>query len=147
MIINVSATLHYNGSWGLIHACAAKAGVDAITKVLGTEWGPYGIRVVGLVPGPIAGTEGIERLSNIDSVNNKEAANKSIEGKTKTKKKAMVIPRLRYGTIEDVANTALFLASPAADYVTGTNLLIDGGYNLTAPNGWFTNPEFVEKWA
>jgi 2,4-dienoyl-CoA reductase [(3E)-enoyl-CoA-producing], peroxisomal len=79
VIINVSATLHWNGNWGLLHASAAKAGVDAITKVLGTEWGPYGIRVVGMVPGPIAGTEGIERLSNIDSVNNKEKANKSVE--------------------------------------------------------------------
>jgi len=75
VIINFSATLHWNGCWGLLHSSAAKAGVDAITKVLATEWGPYGIRVVGLIPGPIEGTEGLERLSNVGSVNSKEKAN------------------------------------------------------------------------
>ena len=55
-----------------------------MTKVLATEWGPYGIRVCGLIPGPIAGTEGIERLGNLESVNSKEKANQSFEKKTTT---------------------------------------------------------------
>ena len=77
VIINITATLHWNGSWGLIHACAAKAGVDAITKCLATEWGPHGVRVNGIAPGPIEGTEGFARLSDFENTNNKEKANAS----------------------------------------------------------------------
>jgi len=88
VIINFSATLHWNGHWGLMHACAAKAGVDAMTKNLACEWGPYGVRVVGLIPGPIAGTEGFDRLSNLDSLNNKAKANSSVEDAKKSGNKA-----------------------------------------------------------
>lgn len=50
-IINVSATLQYNGTPLQVHACAAKAGVDAMTKVMALEWGQYGIRVNVIAPG------------------------------------------------------------------------------------------------
>ena len=79
VIINISMTLHYNGAFGQVHAAAAKAGVDAITKVLATEWGPYGIRVVGLVPGMIEETEGFERLGDIKNMNNKQGTNAALE--------------------------------------------------------------------
>jgi NAD(P)-dependent dehydrogenase (short-subunit alcohol dehydrogenase family) len=51
VIINISAELHWNGSALQSHSAAAKAGVDALTKVLACEWGPYNVRVVGIVPG------------------------------------------------------------------------------------------------
>lgn len=79
VIINISATLHWNGSWGQVHSSAAKAGVDAMTKVLATEWGPHGIRVCGIVPGPIEGTEGFSRLGDLNNMNNKEKSNRSFE--------------------------------------------------------------------
>lgn len=72
-IINISAELHWNGTALQAHSASAKAGVDALTKVLACEWGPYGIRVNGLVPGAIAGTEGFERLGNLSLLNNKAA--------------------------------------------------------------------------
>ena len=72
VIINISAALHWNGSFAQAHPAAAKAGVDAITKVLATEWGPYGIRVCGIVPGAIEGTEGFSRLGDLNNLNNKE---------------------------------------------------------------------------
>jgi peroxisomal 2,4-dienoyl-CoA reductase len=75
VILNISATLHWNGSWAQVHSSAAKAGVDAITKVLAVEWGPYGVRVCGIVPGPIEGTEGFSRLGDINNLNNKDKAN------------------------------------------------------------------------
>ena len=53
VIINISAILHWNGSALQAHSSAAKAGVDALTKVLACEWGPHGVRVTGLVPGAI----------------------------------------------------------------------------------------------
>jgi peroxisomal 2,4-dienoyl-CoA reductase len=59
IIINISANLHYNGSALQIHAGTAKAGVDAMTKHLAVELGPQKIRVVGICPGPIAGTVGL----------------------------------------------------------------------------------------
>ncbi len=70
-IINISAQIHWNGSALQAHAGAAKAGVDALTKVLATEWGPYGVRVNGIVPGCMAGSEGFERLGNSSLMNDK----------------------------------------------------------------------------
>ena len=64
-IINISATLHWNGSALQIHSSAAKAGVDSITKSLACEWGPYKVKVVGIVPGGIEGTEGMDRLGDL----------------------------------------------------------------------------------
>jgi peroxisomal 2,4-dienoyl-CoA reductase len=53
VIINISASLHYNGTALQSHAGAAKAGVDALTKHMAVELGPKGVRVVGISPGPI----------------------------------------------------------------------------------------------
>ena len=55
LILNISATLHYGANWYQIHASAAKAAIDAMTRSLALEWGEYGIRVNGIAPGPIAG--------------------------------------------------------------------------------------------
>ena len=105
-VINISATLPYLGTMGQAHASAAKAGVDSLTRTLAVEWGPLGIRVNGIAPGPIDGTEGVRRLTN-------------------EKSRASVLhqcPLGRMDTLEDIANAALYLASGAAAYVTG-----DGG--------------------
>lgn len=53
IIINISAALHWSGSALQVHSGAAKAGVDTITKTLAVEWGPYKVRVAGIVPGYI----------------------------------------------------------------------------------------------
>ncbi|MCB9570411.1 MAG: SDR family oxidoreductase, partial [Myxococcales bacterium] len=63
LILNISATLHYHGTPLQIHASAAKAGVDAVTRNLAVEWGPLGIRVNAIAPGPIGDTEGMKRLA------------------------------------------------------------------------------------
>lgn len=98
-----------------VHVCAAKAGVDMITRTLAMEWGPAGVRVNSIVPGPIEGTEGLARLGG-----GPEALRKVAEG----------MPLQRLGTRDDVANLALFLASPAASYVTGGIHSCDGGMSL-----------------
>ena len=61
-ILNISATLHYGGTPGQVHVAAAKAAVDAMTRTLAVEWGPQGIRVNAIAPGPIGDTEGARRL-------------------------------------------------------------------------------------
>eukprot|EP00350_Pseudokeronopsis_sp_OXSARD2_P013949 CAMPEP_0170541654 /NCGR_PEP_ID=MMETSP0211-20121228/1336_1 /TAXON_ID=311385 /ORGANISM="Pseudokeronopsis sp., Strain OXSARD2" /LENGTH=226 /DNA_ID=CAMNT_0010844475 /DNA_START=16 /DNA_END=696 /DNA_ORIENTATION=- len=78
-IINMTAGIQWNGTVLMSHANAAKAGVDALTKTLAVEWGPYKIRVVGIVPGSIEGTEGFARLSDLNSMNSKEKANSAMD--------------------------------------------------------------------
>lgn len=139
VIINISATLHWNGSALQAHSAAAKAGVDALTRVLAVEWGPHNIRVVGIVPGAIAGTEGVERLMSVTNMNNRKATEQAAAEKTATKNVSSVLafaalPILRLGEVEDIANAAIYLASPAAAYMTGVNIVLDGGVHLTAPN-------------
>lgn len=120
VIINISAGLHYNGSIYQCHAGTAKAGVDALTKHLAVELGPEKIRVVGICPGPIAGTEGFSRLSR----------------KGEFEK---ILPVQRYGKVEDIADCALYLASDAAGFMTGVTYLVDGGQFLSMPNFSFAD--------
>ena len=116
VILNISATLHYLGTPAQLHVASAKAGVDALTRVLAVEWGAYGVRVNGLAPGPIAETEGVRRLLD-------PAARHRIEQTT---------PLGRLGLIEDVSAAALFLCSPAASFITGVTLVVDGGLWLAS---------------
>lgn len=114
-IINISATLHYSATPLQIHASAAKAAIDSMTKTLAVEWGGLGIRVVGIAPGPIADTEGMRRLAPGDTKDTMEKT----------------IPIGRFGTIEEIANVAVFLASPAASLIHGETIVVDGGAWLT----------------
>ena len=98
-----------------IHACAAKAGVNMVTKCLALEWGPAGVRVNAISPGPIADTEGMARL----------APNADAEAKSKAR-----IALRDYGTKTDIAEMALFLASDSARYITGSIINVDGGSEL-----------------
>ena len=110
-ILNISATLHYLATPMQIHVSAAKAGVDAITRNLSVEWGPHGIRVNGIAPGPIEDTEGMRRLLP----------------EPLKEKLTRRIPLQRFGRIADIENAALFLASDAASYINGVTLVVDGG--------------------
>ncbi len=83
-------------------------------RVLAMEWGGDGIRVNSIAPGPIQGTEGFERLSTPE-------ARKSMEHR---------IPLRRFGTLDDCAQLALFLASPLASWITGALIPVDGGWSL-----------------
>ncbi len=116
-ILNISATLHYHGTPLQIHASAAKAGVDAVTKNLAVEWGTFGIRVCGIAPGPIGDTEGMKRLA---------------PGEVDEKMKA-AIPARRFGTIDEIAAAAVYLRSPAGAYITGHVLVVDGGHCVATP--------------
>ncbi|MCY1421538.1 putative 2,4-dienoyl-CoA reductase [compost metagenome] len=88
--------------------------MDMLTRTLAVEWGKQGIRVNALVPGPISGTEGMRRLAPDDA---------------STMRVNRQVPLGRHGTLEEVANAALFLSSPQASYITGVVLAVDGGYS------------------
>jgi NAD(P)-dependent dehydrogenase (short-subunit alcohol dehydrogenase family) len=105
------------------HVGAAKAGVDQLMRNLALEWGRFGIRCNSVAPGPIEGTEGMRRLAP-DNEGFRERLRNSI-------------PLGRFGTVDDIGRAAVFLASPLADYITGTLLVVDGGQNLPG-SGRFT---------
>jgi peroxisomal 2,4-dienoyl-CoA reductase len=111
VILNISATLQLLGTIGQAHASAAKAGIDALTRTLAAEWGPHLVRVNGLAPGPVDGTEGVRRLVS-------DRSRALIEEQC---------PLGRMATIDEVADAALFLCSDAARFITGVTLVIDGG--------------------
>lgn len=114
-LIAITAGQAVNASMFQAHVCAAKAGINHLVRVLAMEWGPDGVRVNGISPGPIADTEGMARLAPTD------AAEKAIKER---------VPLRRYGTKEEVADSATFLFSDAARYITGTILDCDGGSQL-----------------
>lgn len=95
------------------HAGAAKAGVDQLTRVLALEWGEAGICVNAISPGPIGGTEGVKRLMG------------SNEASVAAMQKAVPLGRL--GSESDIANLALFLASPYGSFISGAVIPCDGG--------------------
>ena len=110
-ILNISATLQLLATLGQVHASAAKAGIDTLTRTLAAEWGSHKIRVNGIAPGPVEGTEGVRRLST-------PASRAAI---------ATQCPLGRMATIGEIASAALFLVSDAASFITGVTLVVDGG--------------------
>jgi len=114
-IINISAPQSLIAMTGQEHVCAAKAGVDMITRTLALEWGKDGIRVNSVIPGPIAGTEGMARLA---------------PGPEATARLEKVVPLGRLGTPGDIADMCLFLGSDMASYVSGAIIPVDGAWYL-----------------
>ncbi|MES0825799.1 SDR family oxidoreductase [Ruegeria sp. SCP11] len=110
-IINISAPQAFLPYEGQAHVCAAKAGVDQITRTLSMEWGVEGIRVNSVVPGFIEGTEGARRLAPTENAHEELRRD---------------VPLGRWGTTQDVANACLFLSSDMASYISGTVLSVDG---------------------
>ncbi|CAG8950476.1 hypothetical protein HYFRA_00006972 [Hymenoscyphus fraxineus] len=127
-ILFISATFHFTGMPLQTHAAAAKAGVDAIMAGAALEYGPFGVTSNVITPGPIAGTEGIARLSDSST--------------TATKKN----PLGRFGTVKEIADGTVYLFSDTGSYVNGEVLVIDGG-GWRSPAGSFdgemTYPDFI----
>lgn len=117
-MLAISATLYYTASPFQGHAAAAKAGIDSLTKTLAAEWSDDGIRVVSIAPGPIADTEG----GPTGRVFGSAGAGK----KGGTPNIRVTCPLGRFGRTSDIANTAVFLASPGGSFITGTNIVVDG---------------------
>ncbi len=114
----VSSALAAREVPGAAHSSAAKAGLEALVRSLAVEWGPKGLRVNALSPGAFS-TEGADAgMWSDDHVRTAALAN---------------IPLGRFGTSDELIGAAAFLISRAATYVTGTTLVVDGGWRLS---GW-----------
>jgi 3-oxoacyl-[acyl-carrier protein] reductase len=100
---------------GLAISNGLRPGLAMVAKSLADELGPRGIRVNGILPGPIE----TERIRELDSLRGDPVAVKAATVQT--------IPLRRYGRPEEFGRLAAFLLSPAAGYITGTMVTIDGG--------------------
>lgn len=130
VIINISMTLHYHGWPMMAHATAAKAGIDALTRTLAVEWAQHRIRVNGVAPGPIP-TEAVLKAFTPPASSGAIDVFAVERAKGDYAKKS--IPLQRWGTPEDIGNAVAFLASPAASWITGETLVVDGGEWLWKP--------------
>jgi NAD(P)-dependent dehydrogenase (short-subunit alcohol dehydrogenase family) len=120
LVVNISAPQALHPRALQSHVCAAKAGVDMLTRVLAIEWGGDGVRVNSVMPGPIDDTEGMARLAATA-----EARAAVVRG----------IPLGRMGSKRDVANAVLFLASPQAEFISGAVIPVDGGWSANGAAG------------
>jgi 3-oxoacyl-[acyl-carrier protein] reductase len=100
---------------GLAISNGLRPGLAMVAKSLADELGPRGIRVNGILPGSVE----TERTRELDSLRGDPVAAKAAAVET--------IPLRRYGTPEEFGRTAAFLLSPAASYITGTMVTVDGG--------------------
>jgi citronellol/citronellal dehydrogenase len=110
-IVNVTANV-YRGFPGMVHTGAARAGVENMTMTLAVEWAQFGILVNAVAPGIIKSSGTAQYPPEILS-----------RGIDET-------PLKRAGTVEEVAASIVFLASPAAQFITGATLRLDGGQAL-----------------
>lgn len=111
-ILSIITMLGVTGWPGAAHAAAAKAGILSLSRTLAVEWGPDKIRVNTISPGPIGDTEGVRRM-HIETGRGEIEAKKTALG--------------RFGRKADIANAAVYLASDLAAYITGENMIVDGG--------------------
>jgi NAD(P)-dependent dehydrogenase (short-subunit alcohol dehydrogenase family) len=97
----------------MAHAAAAKAGIWNLTRSLAKEWGPDGIRVNAVAPGPFVTAGGSQALGRREAFAEIGAA----------------LPLGRVGTMEEITAAAVFLVSDAATFITGATLMVDGGHS------------------
>ncbi|MHB8586793.1 MAG: SDR family oxidoreductase [Thermoplasmatota archaeon] len=112
-IVNIVATYAWGAAPFTAHSGAAKAGVLNLTRSLAVEWGHQNVRVNAIAPGPIV-TKGASENLGFASAEAQETMAKRIPLKT-------------LGEPQDIADAVLYLASPAARWVTGSCLVVDGG--------------------
>jgi peroxisomal 2,4-dienoyl-CoA reductase len=128
LIVSISMTLHHSGWVGMAPACAAKAGIDALTRTFALEWARFGVRVNAIAPGPII-TEGVRKAFALggDFEEHKDT-----------------VPLRRDGKPEEIGDLVVYMASPAASWMTGSIVTLDGGESLS-PRRAGVDPEALEQ--
>lgn len=116
-VVNITMD-NRNGFPMLSHSAAARAGVQNLTMSLANEWGKYGVRINSVAPGTI-------ESSGLDSY--APQFQEFVRGYGKHNQ------HFRLGTEAEIASAVVFLASPAASFITGVNLAVDGGESIYTP--------------
>lgn len=116
-IINISSIDAYHPTGNLSHYDASKAGLEMLTKSIARELASHGILVNSIAPGGVATPGVLKMMGPMDAANAKEVTDGFLA----------TLPLKRMGKPEEIANMALFLASPASSYVVGASFVVDGG--------------------
>ncbi|RYB89885.1 2-dehydro-3-deoxy-D-gluconate 5-dehydrogenase KduD [Nocardioides glacieisoli] len=111
-VVSIASLLTFQGGIRVASYAASKHAVAGLTKALANEWGPHGVQVNAIAPGYIA-------TDNTTALREDPDRARSILER---------IPAGRWGSADDIAGTAVFLSSSAADYVNGHVLVVDGGW-------------------
>jgi 2-deoxy-D-gluconate 3-dehydrogenase len=111
-IVNIASLLSFQGGIRVPAYTSSKGAVAQLTKALANEWAPRNLQVNAIAPGYFATT-------NTEALQADETRNRQILER---------IPAARWGQPQDLAGAALYLASPASNYPTGTILTVDGGW-------------------
>ena len=111
-IVNIASLLSFQGGIRVPSYTASKHGIAGLTKIMANEWAARGINVNAIAPGYI-------ETNNTEALRADPDRNKAILER---------IPAGRWGKAEDIAQTAVFLAAPAANYIHGAVLNVDGGW-------------------
>ena len=112
-IVNIASVMSFQGGWRVSSYAASKGGVSQLTMALANEWAPHGVNVNAIAPGYV-----------------KTALNERIwrDDPERTEQITVRIPAGRWGEPKDIGGAVVFLSSPAADYVQGITLPVDGGW-------------------
>lgn len=121
VIISNLVTWVWTGSAYVVPAAMAKAAVHAMTMSLAVEWGPHGIRVNAIAPGPFPTESAWAKLNPLAETG--VGATQSDE-----------VPLRRFGHMDELRNLLIFLMSDGCNYLTGETISIDGGHHLAAPS-------------
>ena len=111
-IINIASMMSFQGGIRIAAYVASKGAIAQVTKALANEWAGRNVQVNAIAPGYF-------RTENTRALQEEETRNRQILER---------IPAGRWGDPQDLAGAAVFLASPASNYVTGTVLVVDGGW-------------------
>jgi len=114
-IINMSSIVGRNARRNLVPYITAKAGIDGLTRALTCDLARSGVRVNAIAPGFIESD-----MSQVDKPGFRDSI-------------AKAVPAGRWGQPEDIANVAVFLAGPAASYIHGQTIYVDGGFSAVSP--------------
>lgn len=120
-IVSNLVTWVWTGSAYVVPSAMAKTAIHAMTMSLAVEWGPAGIRLNAVAPGPFPTESAWQKLNPVGETS---------VGATQ----ADEVPLRRFGKIPELQNLMIFLMSDACDYLTGQTIGIDGGHHLAAPS-------------
>ena len=115
VILNILTTYTSTGCAYAIPSAAAKSGVESMMKSLSVEWGKNNVRFVGIAPGGMENTGGIEKLDRMGFYNYYNKINN---------------PSSRLAKLDEISDLALFLTSEKANYINGETITIDGGEKI-----------------